>query len=112
MPDAMTTIPEIDVAALRNVRMNAHVLIDVREPEEYREAHVPGSVLIPLGDLPFRLNDVPCGDALYLICRTGSRSAQAAEFLSKQGLVATNVAGGVVAWIESGEPFAIGDEPG
>lgn len=94
-------IPEVDVAELARRRERGVPLIDVRQPEEYAQARVPGAQLIPLDQLPDRLGELPDGD-LLVICRTGNRSAKAVEFLVTQGRSATNVAGGTVGWIEAG----------
>ena len=105
--------PEIDVEALAGLLTNGAVpLLDVRMPDEYEEAHVPGAVLVPLPELPDRLADVPRGDVLYVICKSGGRSAKAVELLAAGGVDAANVAGGTMAWIDSGRDVATGSEPG
>jgi rhodanese-related sulfurtransferase len=104
-------VPEIDIDEFARRREAGAPVIDVREPDEYREAHVAGAALIPLSTVPDRLDDVPEGD-LLVICRSGARSMRAAEFLATKGVSATNVAGGTLAWIESGRPVVEGDEPG
>jgi rhodanese-related sulfurtransferase len=86
-------------------------VIDVREPDEYTAGHVPGATLIPLATVPDRLSDLPAGDVL-VICRSGGRSKRAAEFLAANGVQATNVAGGTLAWMRSGRGVTKGDEPG
>lgn len=77
-------------------------LLDVRQPEEYAEARVPGSVLIPLQELGSRLVELPEGAVVHVICRSGARSAHAVALLAEQGVAAVNVTGGTVAWIGSG----------
>lgn len=107
-----TEVPEIDVAELARQREKGARLIDVREPDEYEGAHVPGAQLIPLGTVPERLDEVPEVDGpLYVICAMGGRSFRAAEFYRAQGIDAVNVAGGTTAWVESGQPTATGMEP-
>ncbi|MEL7206793.1 MAG: rhodanese-like domain-containing protein, partial [Actinomycetota bacterium] len=96
-------IPEIDVEELARRRQQGAPLLDVRQPEEFEEARVPGAVLVPLDQLPDRLDEVPDGD-LLVICKMGGRSAKAVEFLASQGRDATNVAGGTMAWIDAGHP--------
>ena len=102
---------EIDVARLVEVRKGPHVLIDVREPEEYADAHVPGAVLIPLGQIADRAGEIPEGPDLFVICRSGARSERAAEILALKDRAATNVAGGTLAWIDAGNVTVSGDEP-
>ncbi|HEX9683631.1 MAG TPA: rhodanese-like domain-containing protein [Acidimicrobiales bacterium] len=102
---------EIDVDELDR-RRNAGVvgLIDVRQPHEYEEVHVPGAVLIPFDQLADRLHELPEGE-LVVICRTGARSAMACEVLTVAGRDATNVAGGTMAWVEGGFESATGPQP-
>jgi rhodanese-related sulfurtransferase len=105
-------VPEIDVAELAKLRAEGGTtLIDVREPDEYDAAHVPGAVLVPLATVPDRLDEVPSEGPVYVICAKGGRSLRAAEFYRSQGLDAINVAGGTTAWVEAGEPVDTGLEP-
>lgn len=83
-------------------------LIDVRQPEEYAEAHVAGAQLLPLGELPGRFPELPADETLYIMCRSGARSAQAVAFLEAQGYEAVNVAGGILDWIDAGLPVERG----
>jgi rhodanese-related sulfurtransferase len=107
------TVPEIDVAALAARRADGVPILDVRNPDEYVEGHVPGAVLIPLPDLVERVDEVPDdGQPLYVICAVGGRSARAAEYLRGQGIDAINIAGGTVSWIEAGHPVVTGEQPG
>jgi rhodanese-related sulfurtransferase len=104
-------IPEIDVSTLAERRAGGARIIDVREPDEYEEVHVPGVELMPLATVPDRLEDIGDGPVL-LICKSGGRSMQAAEFLAAQGVDVTNVAGGTMAWVDAGFETASGSEPG
>jgi rhodanese-related sulfurtransferase len=81
-------------------------LIDVREPGEYDSGHVPGAVLIPLGDVPDNIERFRGEGPAYLICRTGGRSMRACEYLAGFGIDAVNVAGGTLAWELSGREVA------
>ena len=103
---------EIDIHELARVRDSSEIaLIDVRRPDEYEEFHVPGAVLIPLNELPDRMGELPEISPLYIICRTGARSAIAAEFLTEQKLDAINVAGGTLAWAKAGNDIVSGVDP-
>ncbi|HEY2996932.1 MAG TPA: rhodanese-like domain-containing protein [Acidimicrobiales bacterium] len=105
-------VPEIDIAELARLRAGADVpLIDVREPDEYTEAHVPGAQLVPLATVPEQLDAVPAEGTVYVICARGSRSQRAAEFYRQQGIDAVNVAGGTLAWVDAGQPVSTGMEP-
>lgn len=78
------------------------VILDVRQPEEKREGSIPTSILIPLGELPIHINELePFKDREIIVhCRTGMRSAQACQFLSKEGFKTVNLTGGIKAWNE------------
>lgn len=105
-------VPEIDVGALAQRVDEGAYLLDVRQPDEYADGHVPGSRLLPLGQVVERAGEVPAGETVYVICRSGSRSQKAAEFLRSQGVDAVNVAGGMLAWADGERPVATGDQPG
>jgi molybdopterin-guanine dinucleotide biosynthesis protein A/rhodanese-related sulfurtransferase len=105
-------VPTIDVDELARLHEQDILLIDVRQPDEYEEFHVPGASLIPLGDVPRRLDEIPRDRRVYCICRTGGRSHRAAEFLLGNGFDAVNVAGGSLAWSEAGHPTATGAASG
>ncbi|MDZ7676488.1 MAG: rhodanese-like domain-containing protein [Acidimicrobiales bacterium] len=101
-------IPVIDVDTLAS-RLDAGVpVFDVRQPDEYEQARAPGVRLVPLDQVPDRLDEFPTEGEVYVICRSGGRSAKAVEFLRGNGVDAVNVAGGTLAWIESGKPVETG----
>lgn len=106
------TVPEIDVEALDAMRASGVKIIDVREPAEYVEAHVPGAVLIPLGSVPDHVPEFQADEPVYIICKSGGRSGRAVEWLAGQGVDTVNVAGGTMAWIQAGKPAVAGTEPG
>lgn len=75
------------------------ILLDVREKEEYKAGHIPKSVLIPLGELALRLNELDKQKAVLVICRSGNRSLRAAEVLIKNGFKEViNYKGGLLSW--------------
>ncbi|AKK11883.1 rhodanese-like domain-containing protein [Corynebacterium uterequi] len=82
------------------------VLIDVREPDEYAEAHAAGAINIPLSTLPERADEVPADGDVYLICKAGGRSAKAGEYLEQSAGRANliNVDGGTDGWLAAGLP--------
>ena len=100
-------VPEIGLAELAELLSGDIALIDVREPDEYAEARVPGAILIPLETIPERVSDLP-GKDLYMICVLGGRSLKAAEYLIARGWTCTNVAGGTNGWVEAGYPYDSG----
>jgi adenylyltransferase/sulfurtransferase len=96
--------PEATYAALRE---GGAALIDVREPWEYEQARIDGAVLIPLGEVPDRLTEIPEDRDVYVHCRTGGRSSRAVAFLRQHGRSrAYNLAGGIEAWREAGLPVS------
>lgn len=102
-------VPEIDVDELAARRAQGVPVFDVREPDEYQEAHVPGAVLVPLGTVPDALDRFPTEGPVYVICAAGGRSRKAAEFLRTKGVDAINIAGGTRAWLAAGHPAERGD---
>ena len=103
-------VPEVDIDELVRRRAAGAFVLDVRNPDEYEAGHVPGAVLLPLSELGERWREVPEGDVL-VICKTGARSARAAEALNQAGRTTVNVAGGTMAWIEAGHEVVTGPEP-
>ena len=81
-------------------------LLDVREDEEWAAGYAPGACHIPLGELGARAAEVPQDQAVYVICRSGGRSARAAQALAAAGWQAINVAGGMQDWAAAGRPMA------
>jgi len=80
-------------------------IIDVREPNEYQINRIPGSVLIPLGDIPRRYTELDPADELVMQCKSGARSAKAADFLRSVGFKKVlNLKGGVLDWIDKVDP--------
>ena len=101
-------VPEIDVNELARLQETGIVLVDVREIDEFEQVHVPGARLIPLVDVPERIEEIPDSERVYVICGSGPRSARAVEFLNRQGYDTVNVAGGTKAWLEAGLPVEHG----
>ena len=102
---------EVDVEELVRAREAGAVsLVDVRRPDEYEEGHVAGAVLIPLQELPDRMSELPA-PPFYVICRSGSRSATAVDFLAEQHIEAINIAGGTLAWVRAGHDVVTGTDP-
>ena len=102
------TIKEISVDELAGLLEQGAPLVDVREPDEYAAGRVAGGVLIPLATVPDRLDAFRDDGPTYVICRSGARSMRACEFVAAQGREAVNVAGGTLAWVESGRPIDAG----
>ena len=101
----------IDVKQVSSLQKSGSLLIDVREVDEYAEAHVAGSTLIPLGQLQQRLQELGTDKSkpIVLICRSGRRSEKAQSILEQAGFSATsNVEGGMIAWQKAALPVVTG----
>ncbi len=99
--------PSVDVKQAAVLQGKGAFLLDVREPAEYAEVHAQNAVLIPLGQLASRLNEIGQykDKPVAVICRSGRRSAQGAEILRSAGFrEVANVEGGTTAWINAGLP--------
>ena len=80
-------------------------ILDVREPQEYQICNIPGSTLIPLGDLPSRLHELEGRGEMIVHCKSGARSAKAVKLLREAGFAqAKNLRGGILRWIDAVDP--------
>jgi adenylyltransferase/sulfurtransferase len=101
------TLPTISVHDLRRKLEAAGsiMIVDVREPFEYEIAHIAGSKLIPLTDLPTRFDELERGKEIVALCKTGVRSAHAVELLQSAGFTQSfNLEGGIDAWASEIDP--------
>ncbi|HEY3869998.1 MAG TPA: rhodanese-like domain-containing protein [Actinocrinis sp.] len=80
-------------------------LLDVREGDEWICGHAPQAVHLPLSELMARADEVPADQDVYVICKAGGRSEQAAGYLNQLGRNAVNVTGGMLAWAAAGRPM-------
>jgi rhodanese-related sulfurtransferase len=100
---------EITVDQASQQRDQGAYILDVREPNEWTQFHISGATLIPLGDLPNRLNEVPKDRVVVVVCRTGHRSAQGRDILKAAGFTqVTSMAGGLTQWQANGLPVVSG----
>lgn len=83
---------------------SAPKIVDVREPHEAQIANIPGSTLIPMGELRDRLDELSQDEEIVVFCRTGKRSDMAARFLRDRGYNVKNLTGGVHAWSDQVDP--------
>ena len=105
--DAEPHVPSVTVQELKakQDRGDKFVLLDVREPFEYDICRIPGSKLIPLGNLPSRMSELDSADEILLQCKSGARSARALRLLQEAGFSKlANVEGGIAAWAEQIDP--------
>jgi len=98
---------EISVVELKQKidRGDKFMLLDVREPHEWQIAKIPGATLIPLGDLPKRVNELDSSVEIVAQCRSGVRSGKACDFLRQAGFKKVkNLTGGILAWSDQVDP--------
>uniref|UniRef100_A0A7C2WID6 Rhodanese-like domain-containing protein n=1 Tax=Thermorudis sp. TaxID=1969470 RepID=A0A7C2WID6_9BACT len=100
------SVPEVTPEeALRRQQAGA-LIVDVREPEEWRAGHIPGAVHVPLGELGSRLHELDAERELILVCRSGNRSARATVLLQQAGFRQVyNLSGGLIAWTRQRLPL-------
>ncbi|MGH2706108.1 MAG: rhodanese-like domain-containing protein [Actinomycetota bacterium] len=88
-------------------------ILDVRWPHEWEAGHIEGALHIPVDELEDRLDEVDHGRPVVAVCRTGDRSARAAEVLRARGFEVASLEGGMVSWERHGLPIAAaGEGPG
>lgn len=97
-----------DVVQARHALDRGAVLVDVREDHEWSAGHAPGATHIPLRQLAARVREIPDHRPVLVICRSGRRSAEAAQtlgtVLAGRATEVVNVEGGMVAWLGAGFP--------
>lgn len=95
----------VDQLMARIDRQDSVLILDVREPEEYKICSIPGSTLIPGGELPGRLQELEGQDEIVVHCKSGVRSAKAVKLLRGAGFSnVSNLRGGILRWIEEIDP--------
>lgn len=100
---------EISVSEALSKRESGAFILDVRQPEEWNEAHIPDSTLIPLDQLANRINELPKDQEIVVVCRSGNRSAQGRDILLQAGFTnVTSMAGGLNQWKTAGYPTISG----
>ncbi len=105
-----SSVPSIDPAQAQ-ARLAVEpqpFLLDVRELEEYQAAHIPGTCLIPLKELPRRLGELPRDCEIICICQSGRRGRSATQQLRAAGYNAVNLEGGTIRWSRQGLPVQKG----
>jgi len=91
--------PQQLATELKNGADERLLLVDVREPHEWADGRLPGSVHMPLGTVPARMDEIPADVTPVFICAVGGRSMRAAQlFVQARGRDAINLSGGVMGW--------------
>ncbi|MEP7306525.1 MAG: molybdopterin-synthase adenylyltransferase MoeB [Acidobacteriota bacterium] len=106
-PATVNNATEISAVELKQRldRGDAVTIVDVREPNEYQINRIAGSQLIPLGDVPSRYRELNADDEIVVQCKSGARSAKAADFLRSVGFKhVLNLKGGILDWIDKVDP--------
>lgn len=103
---AQNTLPlEVSVEEAHQLVEEGAFLLDVRTQEEWDDFHAPQATLIPLDELPNRVNEVPADQDVVVICRSGNRSQTGRDILLDAGFTnVTSTAGGMNAWAAAGYP--------
>jgi len=114
--EAKARIREVGLAEAEAAIREADVLVDVREPDEYRSGHIPGSVNVPRGLLEFKLSsDAALADRglrFVIYCKSSGRAALAAAAMNDMGyLHVKSIAGGFDGWVGAGLPQVKPDTP-
>ena len=99
---------EVDIHTVAEIKDREDVfLLDVREQWEYDEGHIPGVTLLPMGEVPARLDEIPTDIEVIVTCRSGNRSGQVTDYLRQNGFDNVhNMQGGIVAWDDAGYEVA------
>jgi rhodanese-related sulfurtransferase len=94
------SVPKLTAAELNEkLKFGKHPLVlDVRQPDEFRQGHISGAKLIPLNELYKRMSEIPKGREVVCVCASGSRSSSAAKILMKEGYTVFDMQGGMGAW--------------
>ncbi len=94
----MTGEISVDELEHRHAAEEPFFLLDVREPEEIATASIPWATVIPMGEVPGRMSELPRDVQIVCMCHHGSRSEAVAEFLAANGYDVVNLTGGIDAW--------------
>lgn len=95
-------VPQVDPEEAARLISEGAFLLDVREDDEWMAGHAPPATHVRLSEVPTRVAEIPGDKTIVAVCRAGSRSQQAAEFLRTQGVEAVNLVGGMRAWAAAG----------
>lgn len=82
-----------------------YLLIDVREPDEYEQGHLPGAILMPMSEFQMRMDELDEDATIVLVCATGNRSSRVGDFMTAQGYSDVyNLLDGTMGWMMRGLP--------
>lgn len=107
---SVDSVPEVAPRAAEAIVDAGGLLLDVREPDEWRSGRAPAATLMPMGQVRGRVDELPREGRIVVVCRSGGRSAVVTEALRAQGFDAVNLAGGMSAWAAHGLRVIVGDD--
>lgn len=111
--DSIGDAPHVGARTAKTMLDRGALLLDVREPDEWYAQHAPGAMLLPMGRVRARQDELPHDRRIVVVCRSGGRSAAVTTSLCRQGFSAVNLAGGMCAWAAAGLPVVTGgSDPG
>ena len=102
---------EIDVQTFAEAYADGAFVVDVSEPREYLDGHVPGAVPMPLPQVLARQAELIRHRPVFVVCTSGLRSRIVTDWLGARGIDAVSVAGGTTAWVAHGRPIVRGSAP-
>ena len=109
-PAANGLVENISISQAAQLRDEGAFILDVREPDEWVNFHIPGSTLIPLGELSNRLGEVPADKTIVVVCNSGNRSKTGRDILLQAGFTdVSSMDGGVSGWKSQGLPIVTGE---
>jgi DMSO/TMAO reductase YedYZ molybdopterin-dependent catalytic subunit/rhodanese-related sulfurtransferase/glyoxylase-like metal-dependent hydrolase (beta-lactamase superfamily II) len=101
---AASRTPQVSARRAHALIEAGAVLLDVREPDEWTDGHAPNAVLMPMGEVLTRREELPTDRPIVVVCRSGGRSAAITDSLRARGYDAANLTGGMCAWTAAGLP--------
>jgi rhodanese-related sulfurtransferase len=101
----MTEVDDVDVARAIALVGEGALLLDVREDDEWEAGHAPMARHAALSTVPDVVDELSRDRVVVCVCRSGARSARAAQFLAERGVRAVNLEGGMTAWALAGAPL-------
>ncbi|WP_227936778.1 rhodanese-like domain-containing protein [Alkalihalobacillus deserti] len=111
--DGIKQVDKEELKELVKSESGKPIIIDVRELEEYEEAHIPGLPLIPMGTIPTMIDQLDKEQSYLFVCRSGGRSQNVAMYLQNQGFKdVSNYYGGMLAWdgdVKAGAEWIVKD---
>jgi rhodanese-related sulfurtransferase len=106
----MAELRDVNVAEALELIEDGALLLDVREDHEWEAGHAAQAQHIALSEVPDHVDSFAKDRLVVAVCRSGTRSARAGQFLVEQGFEVVNVEGGMLAWASEGAPL-VGDVP-